>query len=170
LVAIPEGKDQPAARAVLRTGTAATPPADALPAELSGRLLSYADLAPAAAVALPPKKPDREMRFDLGLMMNSYRWTINGRTHDSPEPFDVRMGERVRLTFANGTGMFHPMHVHGHTFALTDTGVRKDTVIVLPGRSVSVDVQADNPGQWMVHCHNAYHLAGGMATMLSYVT
>ncbi len=170
LVAIPEGKDQPAARAVLRTGTAATPPADALPAELSGRLLSYADLAPAAAVALPPKKPDREMRFDLGLMMNSYRWTINGRTHDSPEPFDVRMGERVRLTFANGTGMFHPMHLHGHTFALTETGVRKDTVIVLPGRSVSVDVQTDNPGQWMVHCHNAYHLAGGMATMLSYVT
>lgn len=35
---------------------------------------------------------------------------------------------------------------------------------------MSVDLQADNPGQWMVHCHNAYHLAGGMATMLSYVT
>jgi len=46
-----------------------------------------------------------------------------------------RPGERVRLTFANDTGMFHPMHVHGHTFALSDTGVRKDTAIVLPGRA-----------------------------------
>jgi len=31
--------------------------------------------------------------------------------------------------------MFHPMHLHGHTFALTGrtgTGIRKDTVNVLP--------------------------------------
>jgi FtsP/CotA-like multicopper oxidase with cupredoxin domain len=30
--------------------------------------------------------------------------------------------------------------------------------------TVEVDVVADNPGQWMIHCHNAYHLAVGMAT------
>lgn len=171
VIAVPEGKkDQPAARAVLRTGTASTPPADALPAELSGRLLSYTDLAPAPSVVLPPKSPGRTVRLDLGLMMNSYRWTINGRQHDDPATYDVRSGERVRLMFANDTGMFHPMHVHGHTFALADSGVRKDTVIVLPGRQVSVDLELDNPGQWMVHCHNAYHLEGGMAAMLSYVT
>jgi FtsP/CotA-like multicopper oxidase with cupredoxin domain len=28
--------------------------------------------------------------------------------------------------------------------------------------------QADNPGEWMFHCHNAYHLEAGMATTVSY--
>ena len=31
------------------------------------------------------------------------------------------------------------------------------------------DVQADNPGWWMIHCHNAFHLEAGMATSLAYV-
>ena len=29
-------------------------------------------------------------------------------------------------------------------------------------------VHANNPGQWMLHCHNAYHLEAGMATVMSY--
>lgn len=27
---------------------------------------------------------------------------------------------------------------------------------------------ADNPGQWMTHCHNAYHAEAGMTTVLGY--
>lgn len=27
----------------------------------------------------------------------------------------------------------------------------------------------DNPGQWMLHCHNTYHLETGMATVFSYL-
>ena len=68
--------------------------------------------------------------------------------------------------------MFHPMHVHGHTFAVVDEtgrpGVRKDTVIVRPMQTVVVDLDASNPGQWMTHCHNAYHGEAGMMTTLSY--
>jgi FtsP/CotA-like multicopper oxidase with cupredoxin domain len=45
---------------------------------------------------------------------------------------------------------------------------RKDTVNVLPMTAVAVDIAADNPGQWMLHCHNTYHLETGMATVLSY--
>lgn len=33
-------------------------------------------------------------------------------------------GERVRIDFANTTTMWHPVHLHGHTFAAGDTGVR----------------------------------------------
>ena len=44
--------------------------------------------------------------------------------------------------------MFHPMHLHGHTFAVVDGGARKDTVIVRPMQSLDVDLDADNPGQW----------------------
>lgn len=38
--------------------------------------------------------------------------------------------------------------------------------------TVDIDVQADNPGRWMLHCHNTYHFAveTGMATLLDYVT
>ena len=41
-------------------------------------------------------------------------------------------------------------------------------MIVLPRRPLSVDVVADNPGQWMLHCHNAYHQESGMMTRLDY--
>ena len=64
--------------------------------------------------------------------------------------------------------MWHPMHVHGHTFQLGTTGPRKDTAIVLPGRTLAGDFDADNPGQWMIHCHNAYHAEAGMMTTLGY--
>jgi FtsP/CotA-like multicopper oxidase with cupredoxin domain len=64
--------------------------------------------------------------------------------------------------------MFHPMHVHGHTFALHGNGVRKDTVIVRPMQSLVVDLEAGNPGQWATHCHNIYHAESGMMTTLSY--
>jgi FtsP/CotA-like multicopper oxidase with cupredoxin domain len=84
----------------------------------------------------------------------------------------VREGERVQLRFHNTMAMFHPMHLHGHTFTVrtggTSPGPRKDTVIVLPNQTVIVDFDADNPGQWATHCHNLYHEATGMMTAVSY--
>jgi multicopper oxidase len=58
------------------------------------------------------------------------------------------------------------MHIHGHTFQLGQAGPRKVTVIVLPGKQVACDFDADNPGQWMTHCFNLCHAAesGMMAT------
>jgi FtsP/CotA-like multicopper oxidase with cupredoxin domain len=89
-------------------------------------------------------------------------------------PLEVRKGERVRLVFDNRSTMFHPMHLHGHTFQVRQAGrqlpgPRKDTVIVRPGERVTVDFDAANPGRWMLHCHNAYHQAGGMMSELTYV-
>ncbi len=82
----------------------------------------------------------------------------------------MNQGQRVRLTMHNTTTMFHPMHLHGHTFRVgaTADGPRKDTVIIKPNETVSVDFVADNPGRWMLHCHNTYHLEAGMAAPLSY--
>ncbi len=45
-----------------------------------------------------------------------YDWGINGRSYDPDKPLVIGEGERVRLTFVNRTLMWHPMHVHGHTF------------------------------------------------------
>jgi FtsP/CotA-like multicopper oxidase with cupredoxin domain len=60
------------------------------------------------------------------------------------------------------------MHLHGHTFQVGRTGPRKDTVIVLPDENLEVDFDADNPGQWLTHCHNVYHGESGMMTVMSY--
>jgi multicopper oxidase len=95
----------------------------------------------------------------------SPQWTINGRTFDQAEPFPVRADERVRLVFGNQSMMFHPMHLHGHTFQVQQggrPGPRKDTVIIRPMQQLAVDLEADNPGQWMLHCHNVYHQEAGM--------
>ncbi|MEU8617445.1 multicopper oxidase domain-containing protein [Streptomyces sp. NPDC048623] len=84
----------------------------------------------------------------------------------------VRQGERIKLVLENRSMMWHPMHLHGHTFQVEGDGApgpRKDTVIVPPMGRVTVELDADDPGQWPLHCHNAYHAEAGMQTMLSYV-
>ena len=119
---------------------------------------------------------DTTFRVALGgHQMARYDWGINGRSFDMSRPgalqFLLAQGQRVRVIFANATTMYHPMHIHGHTFALGPAGPRKDTVIVRPGQQVACDFDAGNPGQWMTHCHNLYHAPqGGMMAMLSYQT
>ena len=99
---------------------------------------------------------------------------INGRPYTDNQPLTIHQGQRARLTFANTTMMWHPMHLHGHTFQVIkpdgSPGPRKDTVIVQPMQTVAVDLVADNPGIWMLHCHNTYHQAAGMMTSLNYTT
>ena len=167
LVASAEGKTGQA-MAVVRTASGAAPDADATPSELSGDVLLGSRLGVGAGVALAPKRIDRSHDLVLGGSMADYRWTINGKTFDEADPLDVRQGERVRLRLRNATMMFHPVHVHGHTFALSRTGLRKDTVIVRPMEALDVVLDADNPGQWAAHCHNLYHAEAGMMTVLSY--
>lgn len=45
---------------------------------------------------------------------------------------------------------------------------RKDTVLVPPKETVEVDFDTVNPGKWITHCHNTYHLEGGMAGWIFY--
>lgn len=42
-------------------------------------------------------------------------------------------------------------------------------MIVAPMQAVAVAFDADNPGVWMLHCHNGYHMDAGMMTTLEYV-
>jgi FtsP/CotA-like multicopper oxidase with cupredoxin domain len=174
LVALAEGK-QAQAFAVVRTSRGTAPGAGVRPAELDRWLLTAADLEADAAIDLGRRPASRTHRLLLDGDMQRYRWTINGRAHHHGPPLQVREGERVRLLFENRSPMWHPMHLHGHTFQLQRAanlrpGPRKDTVIVRPAERVAVEFDADNPGRWMVHCHNAYHQAAGMMTTLGYLS
>ncbi|KIQ64718.1 hypothetical protein TR51_11100 [Kitasatospora griseola] len=62
----------------------------------------------------------------------------------------------MRPEFVNAGEMRHPMRLHGHVFQVGDAGPRKDTVIVKPKQRGVRDFDADDPGRWMVPCHNAY--------------
>ena len=170
IVAVPEGKTDPAGEAVLVTSdSASVVPVGARPAELSGRTLAYRDLVATEAVRLEPKAPDRTERITLTATASGYVHGINAKSFPDSAPIRVREGERLRLRVVNDTMMFHPIHLHGHTFQMVGEGsARKDTVNVLPMSAVEFDIAADNPGQWMLHCHNTYHLETGMATVLSY--
>jgi FtsP/CotA-like multicopper oxidase with cupredoxin domain len=168
VVARAEGKGADA-RAVLRAGTGSI--SSWRVPELKKQLATVADLTPAPAAMLSSRVPDRTHRLVLGGNDMDYQWTINRKTYDTARSFPISAGERVRLTFRNDSTMWHPMHLHGHTFAVVASGmpmVRKDTVIVKPNDTMSVDFDADNPGAWMLHCHNIYHQESGMMTTLTY--
>ncbi|MFF5611753.1 multicopper oxidase family protein [Streptomyces albidoflavus] len=169
LTALAEGKDA-TARAVLRTGGGAAPKAGARPRELDGQVLTADRLVAAETAALPARTPDRTVRFQLTGGMAKYDWAFNGRPYKASERYPVRAGERVRLVFSNATDMWHPLHLHGHTFALSSAkgAPRKDTAVILPHRTLTADFDADNPGLWMLHCHNVYHAEAGMMTVLGY--
>ena len=167
LVASAEGK-KGQGLAIVRTGTGRTPSPQTRPGELSKQVLLGTDLVAATRAELASRRTDRVHDLVLNGTMAPYRWTINGKTFPDSEPLPVSEGQRVRLRFRNQSMMFHPMHVHGHTFGLVRGGARKDTVIVRPMQTVEVDLDAQNPGQWASHCHNIYHAEAGMMTTLSY--
>ena len=170
IVAVPEGKTDPPAEALLMTSSSSgIPAAGSTPAELSGRTLAYVDLVGTEEVRLVSREPDRTETITLTANAAGYVHGINGASFPDTSPVTVREGERLRLRVANDTMMFHPIHLHGHTFQMVGEGsARKDTINVLPMSSVQFDIEADNPGQWMLHCHNTYHLETGMATVFSY--
>ncbi|MGW2639911.1 multicopper oxidase family protein [Streptomyces sp. NPDC001348] len=171
LVALAEGKNA-SGMAVVRTSSGSVPKPSVRPKELDGVIMSASQLTAAEDVRLETKRADRVHRIELTGGMGKYDWGINGERFDmgnpTANPVLVRQGERIRLDFVNRTTMWHPVHLHGHTFRIGTDGPRKDTTIVLPKRTVSVFFDADNPGQWMLHCHNAYHGEAGMMALVAY--
>jgi FtsP/CotA-like multicopper oxidase with cupredoxin domain len=138
----------------------------------AGAPLNTAALESAPDVTLPQRNPDVSVDLRLAGPLNGYTWPINGKLYDPPnDGIALSAGKRVRLRFISESMMFHPFHLHGHTFQVVQPGgkgPRKDTVLVPPEQTVEVDFDTDNPGRWIVHCHNEYHLDGGMATFVEY--
>lgn len=157
--------------AILRSGSGTAPTADAKLSQ-SRRPAMASDLRATSTVLLKKRAADRTLRFELTGGMAKYDWGINGRQMDMTKPLrdavTIAEGERVVVEFINSTTMWHPMHLHGHTYQHADGGPRKDTSIVLPGERLRVEFDADNPGRWLTHCHNLYHGESGMMATVAY--
>ncbi len=101
---------------------------------------------------------------------------LNGQAAPDTAPVIVHIGQVVRLRFINETNEYHPMHLHGHIFAilsknarpLTGSPVHVDAVLVGPHETWEVAFPADNPGLWMLHCHVLLHAAMGLDMMVNY--
>ena len=85
----------------------------------------------------------------------------------------LMLGRSYVLGLRNDTAWPHPIHLHGHSFrVLSRNGVPvpfnqwADTVFVEPRQTVDVAFVADNPGDWMVHCHVTDHQTAGLMAVL----
>jgi manganese oxidase len=106
-----------------------------------------------------------------------FNWfTFNGRSAPYITPLVVRLGSRVRIRFVNMSPIdHHPMHLHGHTFWITGTEagripetawVPSNNVLVAVAQAREVEFIANNPGDWVLHCHMFHHMMNHMAVMV----
>ncbi|HDR4373326.1 copper oxidase [Bacillus thuringiensis serovar nigeriensis] len=117
--------------------------------------------------------------MDLNTQMNGNEmvYTINGKVFPDIDPIQVKKGDLVKVKLVNRSKMDdHPMHLHGHFFqVLSKDGkpiegspIVKDTLNLRPGEEYEVAFVANNPGEWMFHCHDLHHASAGMVTEVNY--
>ncbi|HVJ43003.1 MAG TPA: multicopper oxidase family protein [Dongiaceae bacterium] len=110
----------------------------------------------------------------LCLTPNTF-WALNGeawpdRNHQNMPPplFTLAKGKTYVIEVNNTTSRQHPIHLHGHTFKVLESNSQTilphlaDTVLVAPNERVKITFVANNPGNWMVHCHIIEHQETGM--------
>jgi len=111
----------------------------------------------------------KEFDFDYFLM--------NGKMGDAITPMTVQLGQKIRVRLINAGSLVHVMHLHGQSMkvlALDGNELTpaqqyvKDSITIGPSERVDVEIDANNPGVWMFHCHIEHHMANGMMTTLQY--
>ncbi|WP_171182112.1 multicopper oxidase family protein [Ruegeria sp. HKCCD8929] len=96
-------------------------------------------------------------------------WTFNGVAGLPDEPLIfVSEGEVIRIPMVNDTAFPHAMHLHGthfqEVFPDGTLGPLRDTILINRGETREIAFAADNPGDWLLHCHMLSHQAAGMKT------
>ncbi|GEO84594.1 MULTISPECIES: multicopper oxidase family protein [Alphaproteobacteria] len=105
-------------------------------------------------------------------------WAINkkpwpGDTEDPTAPIaELKLGQTYLLNLENVTPHAHPIHLHGMNFQVVSSSTRQvlplvsDTYLILPDEKVQLALVADNPGDWVFHCHIIEHQKTGMTGYL----
>lgn len=120
---------------------------------------------------------DVEYHMELG-QSNAMNYTINGKTwgRDDVKPISIKENDKIKVIITNPTNDAHPMHLHGHFFQiismngeeLKDSPIVRDTILLMPDDEFEIAFKADNPGNWLFHCHKLHHAMGGMLTKFEY--
>jgi manganese oxidase len=97
---------------------------------------------------------------------------INGKGWPHTERFEFVEGDSVHWRVINVTSVAHPMHLHGFYFRPTDLGSwfqntsyaagaqwLANTHLLLPGQTMAIAWQPTQPGNWVFHCHFAFHVS-----------
>jgi FtsP/CotA-like multicopper oxidase with cupredoxin domain len=127
-------------------------------------------------------KFDRQYEMSLGNSLGFFhggftmKFKINGGTFPNIPSYTVKEGDTVKIHIENKTDIPHPMHLHGHVFkVLSKNGVPLSgsplylsTLQIGKQESYEIAFVANNPGLWMLHCHNLDHAANGMDMMVNY--
>jgi manganese oxidase len=113
-------------------------------------------------------------------MNMEFNWlTFNGKSGPACTPLIVRLGDRVRIRLINLGMDHHPVHLHGQQFVVTGSeGGRQPQSTWGPGNTVLVGVAqardiefiANNPGDWMLHCHLPHHVMNQMSSTVGPMT
>jgi FtsP/CotA-like multicopper oxidase with cupredoxin domain len=106
-------------------------------------------------------------------------WAINGMSMtgdgqpNMPPLLTLKRGQSCVLALRNETAWWHPMHLHGHSFRVISRNGKpnpirewRDTILVPARESAEIAFVADNPGDWMFHCHVTDHQEAGMMSVL----
>jgi FtsP/CotA-like multicopper oxidase with cupredoxin domain len=101
-------------------------------------------------------------------------WTINGKSYPKTDTIALTEGKRYRLAMTNKSMDDHPIHLHRHTFEVSNlegramSGLQKDVVVVKAGTTAAVDFVARNPGATLFHCHQQTHMDFGFMMLFRY--
>ncbi|MCV3273470.1 multicopper oxidase family protein [Roseobacter sinensis] len=98
-------------------------------------------------------------------------WAMGGMADMAATPLiEADRGETIRIAITNDTAWPHAMHLHGHHFRQISSegaaGPLRDTLLMVRGETAEIAFVAENPGDWLLHCHMLEHSAGGMMTWL----
>lgn len=100
-------------------------------------------------------------------------WAMNGAVptdlYRMPPLVAAATGSSHLIELVNRTAFEHPIHLHGHTFRVVRRNGQeeprqplRDTVLLGVDETVEIAFVADNPGEWMFHCHVLEHQESGM--------
>ncbi len=96
---------------------------------------------------------------------------LNGRSYPHTEALTFAVGDSVRWRVVNASDREHPMHLHGFYYRVEARGdAERDTAYGPDERRLAVTESMDagttlrlawspdRPGNWIFHCHIAYHI------------
>lgn len=108
---------------------------------------------------------------DIMEMTQFNYFTMNGKPAPDIVPMTARSGERVRIRVANLSMLTHPIHLHGHSFKISDWGagflplhqqILANTNDISSAEARAFEFTAGRKGKWLLHCHFMHHTMNDM--------